>query len=49
MVELKNGEKLLLGDTQDVSDRNDGIMILTRESKKPIVIEWDNIIELRIK
>ena len=49
MVELKNGEKLLLGDTQDVSDYNDGIMILTKDSKKPIVIEWDNILELRIK
>ena len=49
IIELKNGEKLLLGETQDVSDSNDGIMILTRESKNPVIIDWDDIVELRIK
>ena len=49
MVELKSGEKLLLGETQDVSDSNDGIMILTRDSKKPVIIDWDEIMELRFR
>lgn len=41
-VELKNGQKLLLGDAQDVSDRNDGILVF--EGKRdPRYIAWEDV------
>jgi len=45
-VELRNGDKLLLSDTQDVSDRNDGLLIFNSESDKPIKASWDDIDEI---
>ncbi len=46
MVELKNGDKILLGDVRDVTDNNDGILIFERGNDEPIYIEWEKIAEI---
>ena len=46
MVYLRNGEELLLGDTQDVSSNNDGVLIARDPNKKSISIDWDDIDEI---
>ena len=43
IVRLTNGEELLLGDTQDVSARNDGILVFEKNQKDPHYIAWDDI------
>ena len=49
MVELRNGDQLLLGDRQDVSRNNNGILLFTDSSDLPIEIEWDDIEEIVFK
>jgi len=44
-VEFRNGQKLLLGDAQDVSDRNDGILVF-QDNKKPVYVAWDDVEEV---
>ncbi len=41
-VELKNGEKLELEDTQDVSDSNDGVLVLTAGGDE-IHVRWRDV------
>ncbi|MBT8190147.1 MAG: hypothetical protein HKN67_06615 [Saprospiraceae bacterium] len=48
LVELRNGEKLLLGDTQDVSSKNDGVLIFEKSKKDPHYIAWDDIDMIQI-
>lgn len=43
IVELKNGETLLLGEGRDVSEKNDGIIILIKGKKEPQHLRWRNI------
>ena len=49
MITLINGEQLLLGDRQDVSRNNNGILLFTDSSDLPIEIEWDDIEEIVFK
>lgn len=42
-VELKSGEKFLLGDTNDVSDNNGGILMFPSKDEDPIKIRWTKI------
>jgi len=43
-VELKSGKTILLGETQDVTDRNDGILIFKDDrDNKPAYVKWKNI------
>ena len=49
MIYLKNGDNLFLGDKQDVSYNNDGILVFTRNNKDPKYIAWENIDEILIK
>jgi len=44
-VELKNGKSYLLGDSQDVSDKNDGMLVFIG-SDEPIYIPWDDVDEI---
>ena len=44
-VELKNGEKLVLGDKQDVSDDNDGILIFT-DNENYKYVPWVKVKEV---
>ena len=46
MVELRNGESLLLGDHRDVSDNNSGILIFPSKDADPIYIKWSKIDEI---
>jgi hypothetical protein len=41
-VELRNGDKILLGDGQDVADKNDGILIFTADDD-PVYVPWSDL------
>lgn len=43
LIELRNGETLLLGNGRDVSDTNDGLLIMIKGKKEPRHIRWENI------
>ncbi len=46
-VTLRSGKTLLLGDSQDVSDRNSGILVFKNEDDKdPMYIKWENLDEI---
>ncbi len=49
MVKLRNGDQILLGERQDVSSSNDGILIFTKTSEEPIHIQWSDVKEIDIK
>lgn len=42
-VTLKNGTELLLGDSRDVSENNDGVLVFVNGSKDPKYISWEDI------
>lgn len=44
-VELKNGEKMLLGEQQDVSDRNTGVLVF-KGGGDPTYVKWEDIKEV---
>ncbi|MFY0591694.1 hypothetical protein [Roseivirga sp.] len=46
MVELKNGERLLLGDHRDVSENNAGVLIFPSKNADPIYVKWSKIDEI---
>lgn len=46
MVTLKNGDKILLGGTQDVSDDNDGLLVFVKNRDEPLYIDWEEIVEI---
>ncbi len=41
-VKLKNGQSLTLGEAQDVSDKNSGILVF-EGSKDPVYIPWEKV------
>ncbi len=43
MVEMKNGERLLLGDHRDVSSDNAGVLVFVSKSGDPEYIRWSKI------
>ncbi len=45
-VELRNGDKLLLGDVRDVSAANDGTLIFKANQKDPIYVPWRETAEI---
>jgi len=49
LINLRNGEQLLLGEGQDVSRNNDGVIIFIKSQKDPILIDWDDIDEIILK
>lgn len=49
LVQFKSGEQLFLGDTQDVSRSNDGILIYPDSASDPLYISWDDIEEILFK
>ncbi len=46
MIELRNGEQLLLGDARDVSDKNAGLLVFKKGEADPVYIEWRNVTEI---
>lgn len=49
LVTLKNNNKLLLGGGRDVSDKNDGMLVLKEGTKDPEFIQWGKISEIVFK
>ena len=50
MVYTKGGAELLLGDLQDVTDRNDGLIVMQSEDdKEPKYISWKRVKEIDFK
>ncbi|MGB3184092.1 MAG: hypothetical protein WBB45_22045 [Cyclobacteriaceae bacterium] len=47
-VILKNGQKLLLGGSQDVTDKHDGVLIFNRGGNNPTYVSWKEIEEITI-
>jgi hypothetical protein len=46
MVILRNGMNLLLGESRDVSEENDGVLVFTSKDAKPVYIRWSKIDEI---
>lgn len=44
-IVLKNGQKLTLGDAQDVSDKNSGVLVF-QDKNNPTYVSWDKIEEI---
>ncbi len=42
-VELVSGQTLLLGDGRDVSGRNAGVLVFTKDKKDPVYISWRRV------
>ena len=50
LIYLKSGGDVLLGDLQDVCDRNDGVLVMkSKEDKEPIYIPWKKVKEIDFK
>lgn len=47
-VELRNGQKLLLGDSHDVTDRNQGALIFI-DNENQVYVPWENIEEINFR
>lgn len=45
-ITLRNGETLLLGDSQDVSARNGGVLVFVKGKKEPQYVSWRKINEI---
>ncbi len=43
IVKLKNGNELLLGDTRDVNEENDGLLVFKRGEVEPVYIKWNAV------
>jgi len=43
---LKNGQKLLIGDSHDVSDTNSGVLVFESGKDGPTHIKWENVKEV---
>ncbi|MEQ8469741.1 MAG: hypothetical protein RIC35_01070 [Marinoscillum sp.] len=45
-VELRNGERLLLGEGRDVDSHNDGLLIFANRDAKGEYVKWSDIVEI---
>jgi len=43
---LRNGDAILIGEGQDVSDKNDGILIFSSDNSEPSYVSWDDLEEI---
>lgn len=49
MVVLKTGEKYELDDSQDVNDKNTGILVFEKENADPVYIFWEDVAKIDLK
>jgi hypothetical protein len=47
-VTLRTGETITLEEGQDVSDRNDGVLVFADDEDDPVYIPWDEVKEVRL-
>ena len=45
-VDLRNGDRLLLGESRDVSSSNDGLLVFEKDGEKPTYISWKKVDEI---
>jgi hypothetical protein len=45
-VTLRNGNRLLIGDSQDVSSSNSGVLVFVKGKKDPVHISWKKVDEI---
>jgi len=48
-VELKNGNKLLLADGQDVNEKNQGVLVFVNGKVDPQYVPWDKVSEIEFR
>ena len=48
-VELKNGDKLMLTDGQDVNDRNQGVLVFVSGKGQPQYVPWEKVSEIEFR
>jgi len=48
-VELRNGEKLMLRDGQDVNGKNQGILVFASANEAPKYVPWDKVSEIEFR
>ena len=46
MIILKNGTELLLGDSRDVNESNDGVLVFDKGDNDPVYIAWEDVKEI---
>lgn len=49
VVKLNSGQVLLLGDSHDLSSRNNGLLVFKNGEKEPDFIKWNDVIEIIMK
>lgn len=45
-IVLKNGTELMLGESRDVSDENDGVLVFANGSSDPTYVRWEDVKEI---
>ena len=45
-IVLKNGTELMLGESRDVSEDNDGVLVFTSANGDPKYIAWEDVKEI---
>ena len=45
-VILRSDKKLLLGDLQDVSSKNEGVVVIQKDNTEPIHLDWEDVDEI---
>jgi len=48
-IELKNGQKIMLSDGQDVDGRNQGVLVYAQGKGDPKYVPWDKVSEIEFR
>jgi hypothetical protein len=48
-VTLRNGQKLVLEESQDVTDRNAGVLVMKEGDKPEHYVPWDRIVRIEME
>lgn len=48
-ITLRNGNSVLIGEGQDVSDRNDGILVFANGNTNPTYVSWEDLKAIELK
>lgn len=48
-IELRSGKKITLEDSQDVSERNHGMLVFTKNNDDPVYVTWESIKSIEFK
>ncbi|MEJ0031418.1 MAG: hypothetical protein WDO15_14055 [Bacteroidota bacterium] len=48
-IELKDGQKIMLSDGQDVDGRNQGVLVFAQGKGDPQYVPWDKVSEIEFR